>query len=703
MSTAVFLFVIWGNLKIPGPCLECVYQERMDCEITGIVKPVTRKSRRISITSINGRSASFDACILTDQPLEDGQNVTAFGRFGPLPFSTNPHQFDYGRFLLENSMNVVFYCDSLIVTGNNHCLSDLTRNRIRRLILEEFSDDSALASFALAVSIGDRLFIDEETREDFLKSGISHILAISGLHVGIILFIILMAASAVGVPKKASYVVSVVLIFLYLSLTGGHPSVWRATVGSSVFLACLIFERERNPYQMLGIAGTVILTRNPLSLWNAGFLMSFGSVLGLVSFMPPISCLIKQKQFSAPVKYILQGFAVVTIVNICLLPVISVTYGKVFLFSTLANLVVIPILYIFILSLGLFIFFPYFPVFSGAAWTAGKTILLIADAVSVSSPHFRLSPFQPYETVLFVFCLCLLKLVTKKRKFLGCFFAFASVFLAVFFGKRIFFEKSYILFFDVGQGNSCLVHSNEGHNFVIDAGRNEHCAQIIVNYIDLEHSGSVDAVFATHQDKDHVGGMKSVISRLEPGAVFFNGVLKEENSISDYMISAGDRLKELSSDDTLIFGEILLAVLSPEKEGKAEFSGDQNEFSLFMTAALGNCLILLPGDRTLFCRPDFLSYDKVILLISHHGDNRANPLDVIGETSPDMTVISVGGNNPYGHPSKALTEYLAGLKSADFRTDKDGAVKIFLPDLSVKCYNNRSYLWHFSREEVLGK
>lgn len=669
--------------------------------ISGTIGPVTGKSRKISVKTLDGQNTSFNACIITDYELEDGQKIEAFGHFYPLPFSTNPHQFDYGRFLLENSMEILFFSDSLKILENSSWPVDMLRNHIRKTITEEFNDDSAVAAFALAVSVGDRLFLDDELREDFLRGGISHVLAISGLHVGILMLIALITFRAAGIPVKASYFLTGAVVISYLSISGGHPSVWRASVGAFVLLSCLYFQRERNPFQITGIAGLVVLVKNPLSLWNPGFLMSFGSVLGLISFFPPVIGWVKRKGVGKFFMVIICGLSVPVIVNISILPVTTATFGKVFLLSPLANLIVIPFLHVFVFTLIFYLLFP-FRLFAGALWLAGKTIILIAKTFSSVSPFIFTRAFTPAESVVFVATLVFLKIALVKRRFLSLSFLSASVFFLLFFMGRTCFEKSYVLFFDVGQGNACLLHSAGGADLLIDAGRNERTGDLITHYAEIELGGSIEAAVATHQDMDHIGGMTEIIRRLKPGKIFFNGVLKNKDSLSVFMSLAGESLQELSRGDSIYAGNFTFVVHLPQKNEKPEHSVDQNRYSIFMTAVFENCLLVFPGDAVLFHDEGFHNFRRVILLLSHHGDLKANPFNTISLIDPDLTVISAGRKNPYGHPNRDLVEFLQKRGSSDFRTDRDGAVKIFLPDLSVKCYNDSSYLWHFCRGRFFG-
>lgn len=695
MAASVFVFTLWGYYKIPQ---RHFHQNGRNCVITGRINTVSRKSIKLSVESVNGEKDDFAVCLFADRGFEDGQKITAYGSFAPLPFATNPHQFDYGRFLVENSISAIFYCDSVFVNSRSSFPIDLMRNWIREKITDEFAQDRDLMSLALTVTIGDRMEMTEDVREDFLRTGTSHVLAISGLHTGIFLSILLTTASALGVKRKISYIFAIFALIVFLKLTGGQPSVFRACVGSTVFLCGSLFERNRNPYQILGLAGLFILALNPLTLWNPGFQMSFSSVLGIIVFMPQVSRFLKK--FSYPVKYIFMAALLVITINICLLPITSTTYGKFYLFSPLANLLIIPFLYLFITAMLLFLFFSAIPLFSAAVWFFGKSILFVSSLFAISSPGFRVPPYTFLETLFFVLCLALLKISLTRRVYLRYFLMLTALFLAFFFSRRIFFDKSYVLFFDVGQGNACLIHSRFGQNMLIDAGRSEVKARGIVNYSSLELLGSLDAVVATHQDLDHIGGMEIVVSSVDPDFVFFNGVLKTRDSLSSFMIASGDKLSILARGDSFSLGDFSFAVLSPDRKLLPEYSSSQNEHSIFLRAVCGKTLFVLPGDRPLMTieKPDY--YDKRILLISHHGDGRANPFGVIESIAPYFSVISVGENNTYGHPSESLLLFLSRSNIHTLRTDMDGAIKITLPEVSVKCYNGRSYLWHFSREEI---
>jgi len=674
------------------------------CSINGQVDPVIRSGYKVKVDFIDEKQLTTSLCMFTDTELEDGDKISASGFLYPLPFSTNPHQFDYGRFLLSKGQYAVFYADSVEITGKSDNIINKLRNSIRRRIKNEFSPDSTLISLILALSIGDRSSLDDQFRDKFHKGGIAHFLAISGLHVGILFLVITGLLTLAAIPKKIRYLLTAFFLIFYLIISGGNPSVWRAVVILVVFILAYIFERNRDPYHLLGIAGLIILIKDPLNLWDSGFLLSFGCVFSLVTFMPIIQQFINKNIKSLILKYFATGFMVVLVIYLGILPIIGSTYGNIFIIAFLSNIIFLPVFYVFLLSIFLFILFgpAFFSVFSNAVWLLGKLIIILTGYTSeVSLLSLQVRPFQPHMLIIYYLILFFFRLSLTNRRLLKhlLFILLIFVVAGVF---EIYREKNpYIIVFDVGQGDAALIHTEKGYNILIDGGPSNWTGRnIILSYLEKSGYQKIDLLIATHPDADHITGLVHVLEEFPVEKVLYNGIDKNTEIYRDFFNAAGSGLIEIRSGDMAYGEDFHINFQSPERIDilRAEYEGEHNEASIYsLFHFIGSEIqYIFPGDKMIFSDPQCTG--KVWLHISHHGDMKKNPVDVLSSYDLSYAVISVGRNNHYGHPHNELVEYFTDNDIELYRTDYHGAVKFFLPEGDIKCYNNR-FLWHRTQEE----
>ncbi|PIQ89903.1 MAG: competence protein ComEC, partial [Candidatus Omnitrophica bacterium CG11_big_fil_rev_8_21_14_0_20_42_13] len=232
-----------------------------------------------------------------------------------------------------------------------------------------------------AMLLGDRTGLSSDVRQAFIQTGTAHILAISGMHIGIIAFIFLVFLKAVRIPKRVRYVIAVFFLIFYCLLTGARPSVTRAVIMAIVVLAGLLLEREVNIYNSLGLSALVILAYNPYQLSDIGFQLSFISVLSIVYLSPRIEKLLHCHHI------IVKSFSVSLSawLGTCL---IVLYYFKIFSpITVLANLVIVPLVSLVIVAgfifLSSLLIMPFLTLFF--ANTAGLAVLILVKSAGLLS------------------------------------------------------------------------------------------------------------------------------------------------------------------------------------------------------------------------------------------------------------------------------------------------------------------------------
>ncbi|PIW41004.1 MAG: hypothetical protein COW21_04235 [Candidatus Aenigmarchaeota archaeon CG15_BIG_FIL_POST_REV_8_21_14_020_37_27] len=233
-------------------------------------------------------------------------------------------------------------------------------------------------------------------------------------------------------------------------------------------------------------------------------------------------------------------------------------------------------------------------------------------------------------------------------------------------------ENLTVHFIDVGQGDSILIEQNDKF-ILIDCGRS---STKVVNYLRNQGVFELEYLLATHPDADHIGGCDDVLENFDVLHVWDNGQTHDTQAYQDYIILAKNRDYSVvyRGNKTDYFN---MEILSPPQ---GLISSDMNENSIVTKLSFGNIDFLFTGDCKSECEQDILnidiSIDSEILKIAHHGSKYSTTDDFLEAVNPDVAVISVGANNPYGHPTQIVLDKLSSRNIKTHRTDIEGNVII---------------------------
>ena len=279
-----------------------------------------------------------------------------------------------------------------------------------------------------AVLLGDRYNIPKRIRGLFQISGVAHILAISGLHLGIVGFVIFLFLKILPVPRKGQYLLTIFLLVFYSFLTGGRASVVRATIMGVVFLTSFIVEREGDSLNTLGLAGLLILLMNPLNVFDVGFQLSFVSVFAIISLYPILMNAAKKlfpELKSGIFWYVMQSLSVSLSAYIGVAGFIAYYFQIITPIAVFANLIVVPLIAVTIaLGIGLLTAGLTFALLTPVFSICIKVVLNIMAAfiflcVKVPGAYFRLDDVPLRAVVLYYFLFILsvwgMKRITENK------------------------------------------------------------------------------------------------------------------------------------------------------------------------------------------------------------------------------------------------------------------------------------------------
>lgn len=569
--------------------------------------------------------------------------------------------------------------------------SDTTRLRhfpafLRRelidIINEAFSSDTA--GFARALLLGDKTGITYEQSSDFSVSGISHIVAVSGLHMSI-----LMALLATVISRRRYLLagIGIPVILLFMSAAAFTPSVTRAGIMQILMILALCLRREYDPPTALSFSALVMLAVNPLVISSVGFQLSIASVAGIFLFAEPIRGWMedwipegKGKGHQRLRRWFCGGVSVTLSAQFMTVPLVALYFGTVSLIGVFTNLVVL-----WVVS-G--VFYGITAVCAvGAVWMTGAKALawVVSFLIRFVLSTARLAASVPLAAVYTESIYIVLWLVASyamialflfgRKKRPGICFALSllglSLALGLGWGEPLL-DESRVTALDVGQGQ-CVILQKGAQTYVVDCGGDydDDAADRAAEYLLSMGISRIDGLIVTHYDGDHAGGVPGLLHRIRADAIYLPGFSDEHSDA--IREKAGDaRVISLEQDILIQADGLKLTLFAPE----SGTNDGQNGIAVLFQA--GKCDTLILGDRSAASERRLVETGLIpkleLLVAGHHGAKSATSLELISAVAPDAVIISAGRDNRYNHPHGEVLELLELAGCQILRTDEMGDI-----------------------------
>ncbi len=544
-------------------------------------------------------------------------------------------------------------------------------------ILETCFPADTLA-FAKALLLGDCDDISYDVDTDFKLSGIRHIIAVSGMHVSILYgFLSILTAKR----RFLTALLGLPVLVVFAAVAGFTPSVVRACIMVALMMLATAFNREYDPQTSLAFSVVVMLLVNPLVITSVGFLLSVASVLGIYLFQKPVygalmGVLGNAKGIWGKLAHGFSTSVAVTVgATILTTPLSAIYFGTVSLVSVVTNLLTLWVVsFLFYGIIGLCILFLIWQsgaVFLGSllAWPI-RYVLAVAD-IMAGLPMAAVYTRSPYIVIWLVFVYLLLTVFAlspeKKPWKLGCGAVTGLCIALLLSWAEPLMDECRVTVLDVGQGQSILLQS-QGRTFLVDCGgdRDDETADLVAETLLSQGVNRLDGIILTHTDRDHCGGLEGLLSRVET-----DGLLVPAGSDPE-TLPAAEEITYVSQDLVYAWGNAALTVLAPDS------FGNSNENSLCILFRTENCDILITGDRDTAGELRLLRHvdlpELELLIVGHHGSKYSTCETLLAVTTPETAIISVGEDNPYGHPTQEVLDRLEKYGCEVLRTDQNGTV-----------------------------
>lgn len=584
------------------------------------------------------------------------------------------------------------------------------------------------AALGQATLLGLRRNIPSDLTEAFRRTGTAHLLAISGLHVGILLGISLSVSVALLGRKYYPHLIApLVVIWLYGLLAGMSPSATRACIMGSVYLVSLAFGRQRGSLAPIGCAAAIMVAVSPSVIYSISFQLSFAAIAGIAAFTDLFGDRLRshidrtvghRSMLRALLAGVTDMLAISLAATLATLPLIAFHFERVSTLGIPASVMTLPALPFLIVGgagtalTGLASTTFAMP-FGWIAWGAGKYLTgVVALLAEVPGASIDIGGIAGAAVVGYYGALVLaygaasgrsgamqgiLRRIGNARGSAGMPqagnrfrrgriamwllvpAAFAASFAwsqAVMGDNHLGDDHLRVVFFDVGQGDAVFIETPSGRQMVVDGGERPLLMARLLGERMRFNDRSIDIVAASHPNSDHIGGLLQVLERYDVGAVLERRIEYESATYEawaravDEEQTQGARMIEAGAGLAIMLdSDVRLEVLGPPRELLRGTGSDADNASLVLRLTYGEVSFLLTGDVFAVGERAMLAsgvnLDSDVLKVPHHGSDTSSTAEFLSAVSPAVAVISVGAENRFGHPGEGVVRRLRGFVGED--------------------------------------
>lgn len=645
--------------------------------------------------------------------------------------------FDYNKYLKQSKIfGIVQAEECRKFSTQNDFFTILENIRYKFLIKIEDLYNDENSGFLKSLLFGKTDELTVNIKESFRDSSLSHVLAISGMHVTYVVIGIEFVFDKIIKSKKTKNNLLIIFIIFFSFVTGNSVSGIRSCIMGAMTILAKNFDKKNNFYFSLIYSFFIIVLFNPYNIYNIGLWLSYMGSLGIVCFSSFFKKYIYKKFGNKKkiniilkkfIKYIIENFVVTFSAQILIFPIMMYVFNVIsvsfFISNILVSFFVGPLLILGYFSVLLsFINFPFSKII---VYVSEFFIFIVVKISEICSklPFSKIYVTTPSMIMVFVYygiVFWLIYISFKKQ-----FYFFRIINSKKFFKKELnklidkyillkkYFFISFIVitvisfqinlnsynefqinFVDVGQGDCTYIKTFSGNNIIIDGGEGntekyDYGENVVLPYLLDRGVKKIDYLIISHADSDHIGGLFAVIKNIKIDKILI-GIQAQisEQYVELLEISKSKNIKivELKSGDKLkLEKEIYLDVLWPNENNLIE-SNALNNNSLVFKIYYKNFSILFTGDIEEIAEKEILKLynnnlyklNATILKVAHHGSKTSSITAFLEAVNPKIVLIGVGKNNKFGHPSMSVINKLKKNNAKIYRTDENGEINIKL-------------------------
>lgn len=638
--TLIYVYVITSNL---------IYFPKYNIDTKEVIGTVISvKVNDDKITYIVKGKDKVIVNIYDESPLQIGDIVKINGDLKIPNTNTIFNLFNYRNYLLSNKIYYQMSGSIEKIGESKNPFLKLKQSIINHI--DEYKSKDYLMTFVL----GDTSYIEDNVMSSYRNNGISHLLAISGMHITLLADILFKILNKIKNNKNINFIIVSLFLIFYAFLTSFSPSVIRAVVMFILIYLKNKYHLKIKSTTILILLACILLLINPYYLYHLGFNFSF-----TISFFI--------MKFGTNSNYLISLLKTSFIAFLASIPLQINNFFQVNILSFLLNMIFVPMVsfVVFPFSLLTFLFKPLDHIF-----------FIITNIMANMSLFFNnfnttiILKAVPFVIIL-IYYISIYYILKSKKYYL------IVLILLIHTNINKFDFNSYLTMIDVGQGDSFLIQlKNDKSNILIDTGGSIYYdnSDNLISYFKSRGIKRIDYLILTHGDYDHLGNAYSLIEKFDIPNVIINS-----GSDNKYELAIKDKVKTYSfSQNNLTIDNVTFEFLNDID------IDNENEDSLVFKTKINNLKLLFMGDAGIKSEKyllDAYELDNMdILKIGHHGSKNSSSEEFINKINPTISLISAGINNRFNHPHKETTDKLDNY----YVTSRDGSVLINLNNLKIK-------------------
>lgn len=661
--------------------------------------------------------------------LNYGDKIRIKGEYIVPEQARNYGGFNYKEYLRTQKVYGIFEAEKIeLLSRNNLSFIEMLSNKIKQKIIENFNKilPENTSQLFLGILIGFDDNLSDNIEESFKKSSLTHLLAVSGAHIAYIIVGINFLFSKLKVPKKITYVLTIISLIIFMYITDFSSSVVRASIMGILLLFSLIFYRKNDIRTTISISILLILIENPYKILDIGLLLSYFATIGIICFSKLSKISNTELGLKEKIIEYIKELGIITIIaNIFIIPIMAYNFNTISLTFVISNIIagiligpitiggfILIIISFISLKFSYIIGIPYNLLLELLVQCANLTSLIPMSQILVPTPS--IITVSCYYLILFLFVSFLFlkkeyhnrylikkifKIIKSSFDFLKKNFKFIILFIISFLIITILVVKIIpndleIYFIDVGQGDSTLVITPTNKKILIDSGGSETSnfdvgKSTLVPYLLDRKIISLDYICISHFDSDHCQGFIYLLNNINVKNIIISTQYERTLNFEEIISIAKEKkvnIVKVKAGDTLQIDKFVkFKIFSPADE----LSNDINDNSIVMKLEYFKFSCLFTGDISKHIERKLVEeYGKVlksnILKVAHHGSKTSSDESFIQVVSPQIVLIGVGKNNKFGHPNTDVLDRLNDIRAKIYRTDENG-------EIILKINNKRTY------------
>ena len=584
-----------------------------------------------------------------------GDKILVIGEFTKPASPKIQYLFNYKKYLERKNIYFKVQATSIIKLKNNKN----TFYEIKKIIIKKIPN-----RYLYTFILGDKKYLDKDVIRSYQENGISHLFAISGMHITLLTGMLSKLLKKMKVSEEQEYFIITIFLINYLIIVGLTPSILRGILFYIFFTLNKLYYFYIKPVNIYLFIISLSLLVNPNYLFDIAFQYSYLISLSLISLSSTL-------QSNNYIKSLLKVSIISFIVSI---PITIRNFYQINILSIIYNLFYVPLVSIVIFPMSLLVLvIPKLNIIYNIFIIILETTSTFFSKINTLKLVFIKLPNIVY---IIYFIIILIYIFRNKKEYLYI----LLILLTVHFSIPIISNNDYIDVIDVGQGDSILIHLNR-KNILIDTGGDTSYSsnkdgEIFFNtiYPTLKSNGikKLDYLILSHGDKDHMGEAKKIVESISVNKVIFN--------VGSYNYLEKDLIKALKRKNIKYYKNIENIYIrnTPIYFLNTGIYNNENDNSNVLYFIVNNYKFLLMGDAGVDKEKDILNEysieDIEFLKVGHHGSDTSSSKEFIDIMNPKYSIISVGENNRYNHPKKSVLNTLSNSKI--YRTDKDGSIEI---------------------------